>query len=123
MRESERDPVQETSGGDSAECHIYEAESGAAGVDKLLPDRQHEGMAEERLQSMAAPQGTSRDTQTVEEAEDSLQESDEAGRYFPLWHDGEGHLQGGQFPIGPLSQVRHERGQLPVKRENPCLAQ
>ena len=78
VRKSERDPVQETCGGDSAERHIQEAESGAAGMDKLLPDRQHEAMAEERFQSMAAPQGESRDTQTVEEAEDNLQEPDEA---------------------------------------------
>ena len=49
--------------------------------------------------------------------------SDEAERGVPLQHDERGHLQGGQFPIGPLSQVRHECSQLPVKRENPCLAQ
>ena len=88
VRKSERDPVQETSGGDSAERHIQEAESGSAGMDKLLPDRQHEAVAEERFQPMAAAQGENRDTQTVEEAEDSLQEPDEAERCFPLWHDG-----------------------------------
>ena len=80
LRQSEGNPVQETSDGAATEFGFHEAESSATRMDKLLPNREHEDMAQERLWPMAAAQSASSDTQTVEEAEDDLQESDEVER-------------------------------------------
>ena len=70
--------MQETGSIAATGLYIHEAESSVAGMDKLFPNQQHEDVDEERFQPMAAAQGESRDTQTVEEAEDNLQEPDEA---------------------------------------------
>ena len=45
--EGKGNPVQDTCGGAAIGLHIYKAEPGAAMLDKLLPNRQHEGMGEE----------------------------------------------------------------------------
>jgi hypothetical protein len=57
---------------------------------------------------MAAAQSASSNTQTVEEAEDGLQEPDEAERCLWLQHDGRDHLQDGQLQAGIVPQMRYE---------------
>ena len=48
VREGEDSPVQETGGGNAAGSCLYKAEPDTARLDKLLPNRQHEGVAERR---------------------------------------------------------------------------
>ena len=62
--------MQEKGSSGTTGLYIYEAEPGVKRVDKLLPNRQHEGMAEKRFWPVDAAQGAGSDTQTVEEAED-----------------------------------------------------
>ena len=47
MREGQNDLMQEKGSSGATGLYIYEAEPGVKRVDKLLPNRQHEGMAEE----------------------------------------------------------------------------
>ena len=47
VREGEGNLVQETGCGTAAGVYIHKAEPSAARVDKLFPNRQYEGMAEE----------------------------------------------------------------------------
>ena len=80
MQEGQRHPVQAKGGGGTTGPYVYEAEPGIARLDKLLPNRQYEGVAERRFRPVDAPQSASSDTQTVEEAKDDLQEFDAAER-------------------------------------------
>ena len=70
--------MQKTSGSATTGLRIHKAESSAEGMDKLFPNWKHEDMAKGRTGPMAAPQSPSSITQTMEEAKDDLQESDEA---------------------------------------------
>ena len=70
--------MQKASGSATIELHIHKAEPSAEGMDKLFPNWKHEDMAKGRTGPMAAPQSPSSITQTMEEAKDDLQESDEA---------------------------------------------
>ena len=45
VREGQGNTVQKTGGGAAAGLHIQKVEPSAARMDKLLPNRQHEGMA------------------------------------------------------------------------------
>ena len=47
MWEGQGNPVQETGSGTAFGLHIHKAEPSVERLDKLLPNRQHEGMAEE----------------------------------------------------------------------------
>ena len=47
MREGQNDLMQEKGSSGAAGLYVHEAEPGVKRVDKLLPNRQHEGMAEE----------------------------------------------------------------------------
>ena len=80
VREGQRNPVQKEGGGAAAGVYIYKAEPSAARMDKLFPNRQYEGMAEERFWPMDAAQGHGSDTQAMEEAKSDLQELDEAAQ-------------------------------------------
>ena len=77
-QEDPRDSVQKASGSATIELHIHKAEPSAEGMDKLFPNWKHEDMVKGGTGPMAAPQSPSSITQTMEEAEDNLQESDEA---------------------------------------------
>ena len=72
---------------------------------------------------MAETQSSSSDTQTVEEAEDGLQEPDEAKCCLWMQHDGRGYLQSGQLQTGTVPQMRYECGQLLAKPESTFHAQ
>ena len=63
------------------------------------------------------------DTQTMEEAENDLQELDEAEQSLWLQHDPRGYIQGGTFESGSVSPQWYGRGQLPVKPQSPCYPQ
>ena len=80
VREGQGNSVQKTGSGATVELYVHKTEPSAARVDKLLPNWQHEGLAEERVWPMAATQGEGNDTQTMEGAENDLQELDEAAQ-------------------------------------------
>ena len=73
--------------GNAAGSCLRKAEPDTARLDKLLPNRQHEEVAERRLWPVDEAQGESSDTQTVEETEDDLQKSDAAEHKTALQHD------------------------------------
>ena len=123
VREGENSPVQEAGGGNAAGSCLYKAEPDTERLDKLLPNRQHEGVAERRFRPVDAAQGESSDTQTVEETEDDLQKYDVAEHQNALQHDLRGHLQSGKFPLGAVPEGGAQCGELLTEPESAGLAQ
>ena len=67
---------------------------------------------------MDASQGPGRYPQAVEETENHLPESGEAEPNRQMQIHGRRHIQGGIFPSGMVSEVRHECRKLRAESEN-----
>ena len=72
---------------------------------------------------MDAAQSESSNTQTMEEAENDLQEPDEVEQSLWLQYDPRGYIQGGQFPTWIVPPQWDECSQFLVKPESPCHPQ
>jgi len=121
-QEDPRDSVQKASGSATNELHIHKAEPSAERVDKLFPNRKHEEMAEGRVGPMAAPQSASSDSQTVEEAEDNLQESDEASSLSEEQYSPGTRKGSCQCPTGMVQESETADRELFDIPGNPCYA-
>ena len=120
-QEDSRDSVQKASGSTTTELRIHKAEPSAERMDKLFPNRKHEDMTEGRTGPMGAPQSTSSDSQTVEETEDDLQESDEVECCFQMQSDRRRHPESIRLSSGLVQKSWHEIGKLPAESQSAIL--
>ena len=116
-QEDSRDSVQKTRGSATTELCIHKAKPSAEGMDKLFPNRKYEDMAKGRTGPMAAPQSASSDTQAMEEAEDDLQESNEAPSLPEEQHSARKNIGSRQCQARMVQEGKTTNCQF---SDNPC---